>query len=179
MEAGNRVFGAKSAGAAFHVYAPAGYRHRLDLRTRAYAVAPGGRVTDQWELGGFEGGQYRLCICGPNGFLRELAGSAEDPQIVVRPEYQRSGDLVLVVANQDKGRSHTVQIANHMYKGRDLRAVMKPGGEQRLPLRLADSHCWYDFTVHVAGADGFARRFAGRVETGKPGYSDPVMGGLR
>ena len=32
---------------------------------------------------------------------------------------------------------------------------------------------WYDFT---ATASGFTRRFAGRVETGRPSISDPAMG---
>ena len=37
---------------------------------------------------------------------------------------------------------------------------------------------WYDFTAKVEELPGFARRFAGRVETGRDGYSDPAMGGL-
>jgi phospholipase C len=42
-------------------------------------------------------------------------------------------------------------------------------------LPLAASHAWYDFSVAVDGATDFARRFAGRVETGKAGSSDPAM----
>jgi hypothetical protein len=37
-------------------------------------------------------------------------------------------------------------------------------------------HRWYDFNVTIAGVDPFLRRLAGRVETGKSGFSDPVMG---
>ena len=37
---------------------------------------------------------------------------------------------------------------------------------------LAGSGRWYDFTVT---ADNLERRFAGRVETGKPSVSDPAM----
>ena len=36
-------------------------------------------------------------------------------------------------------------------------------------------HGWYDFTVRVEGVDGFMRRFAGRLENGKEGVSDPAM----
>jgi phospholipase C len=45
-------------------------------------------------------------------------------------------------------------------------------------MALVKSHYWYDFSVTIAGADGFLRRFAGRVETGKSGFSDPLMGRL-
>jgi hypothetical protein len=37
---------------------------------------------------------------------------------------------------------------------------------------VADSSCWYDFTV--AGELNFERRFAGRLESGKHGISDPA-----
>ena len=35
---------------------------------------------------------------------------------------------------------------------------------------------WYDFTVTLDGDDSYARRFAGRIETGQPSVSDPEMG---
>ena len=41
---------------------------------------------------------------------------------------------------------------------------------------LNKSSGWYDFTVKITGHDIFERRYAGRVETGKPGISDPAMG---
>jgi phospholipase C len=97
-----------------------------------------------------------------------LAGTANDPKITLRTEYQRSGDLVLIVKNEDR-HPQTLEIGNHMH-------TVKPGGERRIRFRLGASYCWYDFTVKVGA---FSRRFAGRVETGKLGYSDPVMGGLR
>ena len=34
---------------------------------------------------------------------------------------------------------------------------------------------WYDFTVTTTQG-GFTRRFAGRIETGQDGVSDPAMG---
>jgi phospholipase C len=35
---------------------------------------------------------------------------------------------------------------------------------------------WYDFTVKQKGNAIFERRYAGRVETGKPTKTDPFMG---
>ena len=64
-----------AAGAPFHVYTPGKFREQVKLRTRAYAVAAGDRLTDSWELEGFEKRAYHLRVCGPNGFLREFAGN--------------------------------------------------------------------------------------------------------
>jgi phospholipase C len=177
MEAGDLVFGAKSAGSPFHVYSPGTYGQRADLRTRSYAVEPGKRLTDIWELEGFENGVYRLCVCGPNGFLREFAGSVEDPEIALRCEYRKSGDLAVILTNS-AARAHNIRLVNHMYKGAGSATAVRPGEKKTVVLKLAASHSWYDFTLQVAGSETFARRCAGRVEIGKLGFTDPVMGGL-
>jgi len=39
---------------------------------------------------------------------------------------------------------------------------------------LQESGNWYDFTVTEAES-GFERRFAGRLETGQHGVTDPAM----
>jgi phospholipase C len=44
-----------------------------------------------------------------------------------------------------------------------------------MALNLKRSLRWYDFSVTIAGADMFLRRYAGRVETGQAGFSDPGM----
>jgi phospholipase C len=180
LEARNATFGKDAAGAPFHVYTPGKFRDRSGLRTRAYAVAAGDRVTDWWELEGFEKGVYHLRVCGPNGFLREFAGSAEDPRAEIQCEYARqnnslTGDIELRVASHAE-QTLTVQVRDHGYGSGDHSMVIEPGGSRALAMALGQSHRWYDISVTVAGADRFLRRFAGRVETGKSGFSDPVMG---
>jgi phospholipase C len=49
------------------------------------------------------------------------------------------------------------------------------GARRSIVLRLGRSHRWYDFRVTIAGASRYLRRYAGRVETGQPGFSDPAM----
>jgi len=169
------LFGARSAGSPFHAYTPGRFRQRLDLRTRTYAVEPGRRVTDTWDLAGFEGNRYHLCIGGPNGFFRELIGSAGDPLVDVRCRYEK-GDLTVVVTNRHANSDYRVVLVDHMQNERASSAVARAGKPQTILLRLAKTFSWYDFTVTIAGADGFARRCAGRVETGRAGYSDPAMG---
>jgi len=180
LEARNEIFGKAAAGAPFHVYTPGKFRNQLKLRTRAYAVAAGDRLTDSWELEGFENMVYHLRVCGPNGFLREFAGSVEDPRVEIQCEYARqnhaiSGDVELRAASR-ADRVLTVQVKDHGYRSGEQTMVIEPGGSRALVMALGRSHGWYDFSVTVAGADRFLRRFAGRLETGESGFSDPAMG---
>lgn len=180
LEARNRVFGKNAQGAPFHVYTPGSWRGGTALRTRAYAVEAGQRVTDSWELAGFANGVYHLAICGPNGFLREFAGSADDPRIDIRCEYvQRgnslSGDIELRAVN-DSAKPAAIHVKDLGYKGADRAVTIGPHGTQTLVIALGQSHRWYDLSVTITGDKQFVRRLAGRVETGEEGFSDPVMG---
>ena len=183
MKAEKDVFGVESAGSAFHVYTPGLYRGQAKFRARAYAVAAGETVEDVWDIDGFERNIYRLCVCGPNGFLREFAGTAEDPRIDVQVEYARhktatrqlTGDVEVRVRNLDASQPQTLQIIDAAYGDPDRSITVRPGAGKAMLLRLSKSFQWYDFRVSVNGNTHFLRRFAGRVETGKPGYSDPVM----
>jgi phospholipase C len=44
-----------------------------------------------------------------------------------------------------------------------------------VPIDLAASERWYDLSVFVDGGQAFERRYAGRVETGEWGSSDPAL----
>ena len=180
LEARNEIFGKAAAGAPFHVYTPGKFRNQVKLRTRAYAVTAGDRLTDSWELEGFENGTYHLRVCGPNGFLREFAGGAEDPRVEIRCEYARqnhaiTGDVELRVTSRAE-RALTLRVKDHGYRSGEQTMVIEQGGSRALVMALGHSHRWYDFSVTVAGADRFLRRFAGRMETGETGFSDPAMG---
>jgi phospholipase C len=179
LEAGNEAFGKAAAGAPFHVYTVGSFRGQANLRARAYAVSAGDRLGDSWELEAFDERTYRIRVCGPNGFLREFAGAAEDPELEIQCTYAKqdqalTGNVELEVTNR-AGQAWTLQIKDHGYKTGDRILVAEPGRKHRLVLTLEQSHHWYDFSVTIAGVSPFLRRFAGRVETGKSGFSDPAM----
>jgi phospholipase C len=46
-------------------------------------------------------------------------------------------------------------------------------GSTNVVLNVEATGCWYDFTVSVGAL--YAQRFAGRMETGQDGISDPSM----
>jgi phospholipase C len=100
LHASREFYGDRAAGSPFHVYTPGLCRGKAELRTRAYAVEPGRRVTDGWLLDGF----------GEEGY--------------------------------------------------------------RLPTRTPS----HDLALTIGGHPNFLQRFAGRVETGDPGRSDPAIG---
>ena len=75
----------------------------------------------------------------------------------------------------------TVALDEH-YPANGLRTRtvrVRPGTEAREHWPLATSDHWYDLLVTLAGTPDFVRRFAGKVETGKPGRTDPGIGPMR
>jgi len=70
----------------------------------------------------------------------------------------------------------TIHVTDLDYKNERQTIAIPAGGEKSAALPLSASHGWYDFSVTIDGDDRFLRRYAGRVETGKPGFSDPAMG---
>jgi phospholipase C len=69
-----------------------------------------------------------------------------------------------------------VEIIDHAYKSNNQQRSLPPAGKSTLVLNLEKSYGWYDFSITVAGSKHFEKRYAGRVETGQPGYTDPFMG---
>jgi len=161
-----------TAGAVFHVYD----RKHLERVPRRYTVAAGTQLSDVWELGP-DGGAYDLWLIAPNGFHRQFTGraapSAAAPEVDIA--YVR-GDLEITLRNRGVEPIELVLRPNAYTTG-EHRAVVGPGGERVQCWPLDASARWYDITVTAPALPGFARRFAGRVETGRDSLSDPAMGG--
>ncbi|MFY0254047.1 phosphocholine-specific phospholipase C [Chitinophaga sp. 30R24] len=188
FEAADKVFGNQAAGSPFNVYAPGRYLQESSqvlepLRAWSYAVKAGDRLQDTWPLAAFEDAQYHLRVYGPNGFYREFAGNAEDPKVEIQCIYQRSitntkkltGNVALKLMNHGD-KAVEVVIDDMGYHKGQLKKMVAPRTEATLVIDLIQSKGWYDLAVKVSGSRLFAQRYAGRVETGKEGISDPVMG---
>lgn len=192
FKAGAERFGARAAGAPFHVYAPGKVRQTGTRspefaagRTWAFAVAAGDTVPGRWRLEDFEGKTYHLRVQGPNGFFREFRGTAQDPRIEValRPvpvaEDGRPG-LVLELRLADKPRAPlTVWVEDVSYGQPTRKVVLRSSKPVLVPLAMAASHHWYDLRVHLGeAAPHFLQRLAGHHETGEISVTDPLMAGL-
>jgi phospholipase C len=175
------VFGDRSAGSPFIAYI-----HGKERTVRNYAVAAGDQLDDSLPLTLFEDGRYDVRVHGPNGFYRRFAGSRNDPQMIFNLDYefnplqQLSGRLLLRIVNADGNRAHTIKIRDNAYGAKEMTRQIAPGGAAgSSPSILLDTKAqsgWYDYSIFVEGVEGYERRYAGRVETGKDSISDPAMG---
>jgi len=170
-----------AAGAVFHVY-----NHlSLDDVPRRYTVEPGKLLNDSWAP--VADGRYDLSVFGPNGYFRRfrgklpatLAGGTALPEIRVCYDIA-NGDVHLEMRNIGN-ISCTVTVAPTAYRTDGPWAfALAPDQVVVQKWDLAISNHWYDFSATANVDDGtiYLRRFAGRVETGADGFSDPAMGGI-
>lgn len=149
-------------GAHFHVVD----RTRPDLMPKRYTVAAGATLADAWAI---EANRYELIVHGPAGHVWWIGGGAE-PGPLCRIEPTGGGDLAMVLSN---ARADPIQLELHeSHSDRTHRITVSPGGVTKRTLRLAASGAWYN--VAVRSGDWY-RRYAGRVETGRPGVTDPAI----
>jgi len=165
------------AGAVFHVYD----KKHLTRVPRRYTVDARHRLSGVWELSEKQTA-YDLWVLGPNGFHRHFTGEAiPEERHACRPEIEVSyhaeqGDVAVKLSNGGRLPCSFELTPNAYYQACELATV---GPQKSLVHRwsLRRSANWYDFTVKVPILPGFARRFAGRVETGRDSFSDPALGG--
>jgi phospholipase C len=180
MKAGNEWFGSRSAGAPFTVYT-----YGAAFSTRNYTVAAGDQLTDHFPLDGSGNGDYDLRVYGPNGFFRSFTGGKNDPPVITALAYELgrdqkpTGRVLVNLVNTDTSRSYTIHIKDNAYKGPGHTKILGPGGSAGSKTTIAVDpgigRGWYDFSVLAEGSGRFGRRYAGRVETGREGISDPAM----
>jgi phospholipase C len=167
-----------AAAAVFHVY------DRLNLKQvpRRYTVEANKDLQGAWPLGD-QLGAYDLWVLGPNGFHRQFSGNANAPRTGPNPEIQVCYDIVngsvTLKMRNSGGAAATFSVSAKAYLDPAAWTVsVPPNGAAEQTWPLCDCGNWYDFAVQVKKLPGYARRFAGRVETGKDGTSDPAMGGV-
>ncbi|MGF0175212.1 phosphocholine-specific phospholipase C [Streptomyces sp. Marseille-Q5077] len=154
------------AGAAFHITSG----NRTD-GPWMYTTEAGKSIADTWNSA-YSNGSYDLTVHGPNGFVRYFKGSNKTagPEVTAR---HKGDDIELTFTNKGTA-SVRLKIANG-YGGRPATATVRPGDTVRHTVDLQGSRRWYDLTVTTDADPKFLRRFAGHVENGRPGVSDPAI----
>jgi phospholipase C len=175
FEAANKLFGQKAVGSPFTVYAAAPYM-KESLREWSYAVGAGEKINDVWPIEDFENGAYHLNVHGPNGFFREFRGDKNNPALLINCTYAQ-GVVHVNLVKTNATHKYTIELSDHSYKSDTKTTVLQSGVlSGTVQIDTSKSFGWYDFSVKVNGNALFEQRYAGRVETGKPGKSDPAMG---
>ncbi|MEY9995980.1 phospholipase C [Streptomyces sp. V4I8] len=154
------------AGAAFHVTSG----NRTD-GPWTYTTEAGKSIADTWNSA-YSNGSYDLTVHGPAGFVRWFKGSnkAAGPEVTAR----HTGDDIELTFTNKGPSSVRLKIANG-YGGRATTVTVRPGTTVCRTVDLAGSRRWYDLTVTADADPAFLRRFAGHVDNGRPGVSDPAI----
>jgi phospholipase C len=166
-----------TAGASFQVYdntdAQAPWR---------YTIGAGDRhVSEQWhDAGSLK--RYDLSVVGPDGFFRRFSGDLASPagaEVDLAHE-TAAGAVRLSLANTGAvERAFVVELAAP-YGGEGRKRVHRiaPGAVVEDRRSVAGSDGWYDLVVTLEGDPSYQRRFAGRVDNGRAGKTDPAIGAM-
>ncbi|MCD0488564.1 phospholipase C, phosphocholine-specific [Pedobacter sp. MC2016-14] len=146
------------------------------VRNRYFAVKGNDEIVYQWPLNSVENGQYHLVLNGPNGFCRKFKGNANDPSLRIHVHYTSEGDLILQIKNTSAQHDYKIFIRDKGYGNFEKELTVRATHDVKEKLNLGKSQNWYDFDIVVDGAIGFVRDFAGRVENGRHGFTDPQIG---
>jgi phospholipase C len=182
LSAGNQVHGERAAGAPFNIY----LRNTKEnggagpgMMPATYAVKPGDSLTHQYPMAMFADAGYAIEVHGPNGFYRSFTGGADSDHVEVRTSYEHAEKAltgnVLVSVRNPLDKPVNIEIRDNAYKTKSVTRRIEPHQKTSVVLHLEQSHGWYDYTVRANGSEAEAR-FAGRVETGRTSFTDPVMG---
>ncbi|MFD8411266.1 phosphocholine-specific phospholipase C [Streptomyces sp. NPDC059650] len=140
-----------------------------------YTVEAGRTLSDTWSTSSSTGNTIDLTVWGPNGFLRTWKGPAKrtGPEVTARHD-AATGNLDLTLTNS--GTAAVVLTVANAYDGAATRTLrLAAGATVTHTVDLQASSRWYDVTVVSDREATFLRRFAGHVETGAPGVSDPAL----
>jgi phospholipase C len=168
------------AGVVFHVY---DLLH-LERLPRRYTVEAGKSLLDIWQTAADEG-RYHLRVLGPNGFLRQFSGTLlpAHARRVALPEvrigYQPFTRSLELVAWNLGSTAIALRLESSVYREPEsttllLRPFSRPL-QHNWSLRASGN--WYDVTLRAELLPTWSRRFAGRLETGHDGVTDPALGG--
>jgi phospholipase C len=111
-------------------------------------------------------------VHGPNGFRRLFKGrnNVAGPEVTAR----HAGDGVeLAFTNKGSGTVRLKLVDG--YGGSPVSVTVRPGATVKQTVDLTPSKRWYDLTVTSDADPAFLRGFAGHVENGLPGVSDPAI----
>ncbi|MGH6859003.1 MAG: phosphocholine-specific phospholipase C [Phyllobacterium sp.] len=147
-------------------------------------VKPGAaalEVSDSWDLNaqlawGRAAGDYSYAIHGPNGYLAEFRGSSKEPTQrlladIVEVKSLSEGKTIEFVFGKWPSANGRLRVVN-AYTGYE--AVVDSGAKS---IDLTTQDGWYDIAfVDAVNSSRYLRRYAGHLENGRIGRSDPAIG---
>ncbi|MBB2159219.1 phosphocholine-specific phospholipase C [Gluconacetobacter sacchari] len=174
LRAGTALHGPRAAGLPFNIYCH-GIGPDAAMQAGTYAVAAGDTLAESFALPA--DGRYDVTVHAPNGFYRRFAGRSGGPRLLAACSYLRGRGRDLVLRLTNRGRTPLTLTCALAGPGGTARTLhLAPGHGAEAAFDLAAGAMWYDVTLTSPHDPDLAYRFAGRVETGRPGRTDPAMG---
>lgn len=156
-------------GALLHIYD----KLKLDAVPRRYALASQETMEDDWSVSTSAG--YDVWLIGPNGYHRSFTGAGdEESKARVSVCYDLTQPALLLTLTNLMDEPLTLTLDNSVYLGGVMTLELTPNQVLDQRVELAGQGNWYDVTVRYG--ERWQRRYAGRIETGQHGVSDPMMG---
>jgi phospholipase C len=128
-------------------------------------VPPSSAGSYAWDAA-LTAGKYSFSVYGPDGFLTSFAGAVVPADLKTGPvpavsTALRASALELTLANQGSG-TITYTVTPNEYAGSTKTAAAKPGSPKTISWPT-DQYGYYDVVITANTADGFRRRYAGRI----------------
>ena len=154
------------AGAAFYVY----NAEDSDSSPRRYTVSAGDKLTDHWTAAA--GNPFDLAVYGPNGYLVHQKGTTASAEPAVTLEHDAEEHALKLTLLNPAAVAVTLTI-NENYNQHVSSEDLAASAQSTLYIPLPPKNRWYDVIVTISGNAAYQRRFAGHLEDGTPGTSDP------
>jgi phospholipase C len=138
-----------------------------------YTAGAGEELSDTWNSA-YSKGTYDLTVHGPNGFLRTFKGPGTTGGAEVTARHDAAGGGVELTMTNTGSAGCRLTVTN-TYGGKSETFAVPRGGRVVHLVDLDGSGSWYDLGITSDQDPSFLRRFAGHVETGEPGVSDPAI----
>ncbi|MCJ2177821.1 phosphocholine-specific phospholipase C [Novosphingobium album (ex Hu et al. 2023)] len=141
-------------------------------------------ASEQWHDDGLADA-CDLTLAGPNGYMRRYAGTlgAAASRLeagFAEVEGERGAQLTLFNHGGEPANFELEMDATYAAAKPATSTVrVEPGKHANIPLPLAATQGWYDLTVTAKNDPAFLRRFAGKVDDGRDGLTDPGIGMMR
>jgi phospholipase C len=166
-----------SAGVFFHVRSALGASNSgRGTGPWGYTVDPVTRsVSDTWRP--MSGTDYDLSVFAPNGFFRRYAGglTTSSANLSVEAVDDIFGGGIMVTVSNVGAAATNVNVVDN-YTRQTKRDYLRSGERFVMNLNLNASSRWYDVLITADSDPSFVRHYAGHVETGADGLSDPLIG---
>ncbi len=131
------------------------------------------------------GTEYDITLRGPNGYWRRYAGQSgtKAPAAEAQLAEQVAQQAILIeLSNEGEEELAFLLSMDSAYAGEGpapRRIVVAPGKTASSRFTLEATQGWYDLSVSLEGDSAFLRRFAGKVDNGSAGLTDPGIGAMR